>query len=230
MAFFNALCHAEFGARLPRTGSTYVTIGELWGLVIGWYVTLEHMIGAASIARAWSGGLDSILNGAVKHGTLHYVGHLRESTDADGSLCVSEYPDVAAMTTTLIMFTVIACGAKTSVNFNSVFTLCNGLVIFFIILVGFIYADTKYWINPDFGGFFPFGFSGTLAGATTCSYACVDFEGMAVSSEEAEKSVPLATRISFSIVNVVYMLVSSALTLIAPCFDDSLNAAFPEAL
>ncbi|XP_076451818.1 cationic amino acid transporter 4-like [Babylonia areolata] len=230
-ALLSALCYAEFGARVPKAGSaysyTYVTIGEIWGFVIGWNIILEHMIGAASVARAWSGAVDSIFNGAIRNGTLTHIGHLSHDNQ-----WISEYPDLLATAITIIVFVIVATGAKSSIHFNSAFTILNGVVIIFIVVAGFSHADGDYWRDNQYGGFFPFGFEGTLAGAASCFFAYIGFEGIAVSSEEArnpEKSVPIATLISLAVVTVLYMAVTSALTLMIPYFEVNMAAAFPDA-
>lgn len=228
-AILSALCYAEFGARVPKAGSaysyTYIAIGELWAFVIGWNVVLEHLLGAASVARAWSGAIDSLFDGEIRRSTLEHVGYL-----SHGSPWISDYPDFIAMTITLLIFAVIASGAKFTVHFNTVFTIFNCAVIIFLVCAGFAFADNRNWTQH--GGFFPYGFGGTLAGAATCFYAYIGFEGIAVSSEEAkepEKSIPVATITSLLIVSFIYILATTALTLIVPYYDVDPAAAFPAA-
>lgn len=73
---YTGLCYAEFSARLPRAGSayvyTYVTISESCAFLIGWNMILEHMIGAAVAAKAWTQHLDHLLNNTI-HRWVHYM-------------------------------------------------------------------------------------------------------------------------------------------------------------
>ena len=66
---------------MPLCGSayvyTYVTVGEFVAFVIGWNLLLEYVIGTASVARAYSGYLDSLLNNTMQS---HFRGELQPGT------------------------------------------------------------------------------------------------------------------------------------------------------
>lgn len=62
---FASLCYAEFASVLPVEGSAYAyaygTVGELFAWFIGWNLILEYMMGATTVAVAWSGYFAKLL-------------------------------------------------------------------------------------------------------------------------------------------------------------------------
>uniref|UniRef100_A0A8C8VET6 Solute carrier family 7 member 4 n=1 Tax=Pelusios castaneus TaxID=367368 RepID=A0A8C8VET6_9SAUR len=210
-----ALCYAEFGARVPKTGSaymfTYVSMGEIWAFLIGWNVLLEYMIGGAAVARAWSGYLDSIFNHKIKNFTETHIGTWQVPF-------LAHYPDFLAAGVLLIATAFISFGAKVSSWLNHVFSAISLGVILFILIMGFILAEPQNWSAQE-GGFAPYGLSGIMAGTATCFYAFVGFDVIAASSEEArnpQRAVPRAIAISLGLATGAYILVSVVLTLMVP--------------
>ncbi|KAK6021971.1 hypothetical protein OSTOST_12346, partial [Ostertagia ostertagi] len=107
----------------PKAGSAYtyayVGVGELWAFVIGWNIILEHMLGAAAVARSWSGYLDSLLGNVISNTTIERVGRIENSS------FFGDYPDVVAFLLIVVVGIFVALGSKVSTNFNSVFTIVN---------------------------------------------------------------------------------------------------------
>src|SRR5471030_1635233 len=62
---FAGLCYAEFASMIPMAGSaytySYATMGELVAWIIGWDLTLEYAVGAATVAIAWSEYFNKVL-------------------------------------------------------------------------------------------------------------------------------------------------------------------------
>lgn len=184
----SGLCYAEFGARVPKAGSayiySYVTVGELCAFIIGWNLFLEYVIGASSVARAWSDYFDSILDGRIRNFTLEHFGEIH----ADG---LSTYPDFFAVLLLMFVTLVLGIGVKNSSRFNIIFTGINLFVILFIICVGIYFAKGENWTRD----FAPFGISGVFSGAATCFYAFVGFDVIATTGEEARnpsRAIPIS--------------------------------------
>ncbi len=99
------LCYAEFGARVPKTGSayiyTYVTIGEFMAFIIGWNLILEYVIGTSSVARAFSTYLDSMLDNKMQN-------FFREHFPMNIS-GLSPYPDFFAFGITMLITGMMIC-------------------------------------------------------------------------------------------------------------------------
>src|SRR5215210_4471153 len=59
-----ALCYAEFASTVPVAGSaytfSYATLGEFVAWLIGWDLILEFTLGAATVAKGWSGYFVSV--------------------------------------------------------------------------------------------------------------------------------------------------------------------------
>nr|XP_044631282.1 cationic amino acid transporter 4-like isoform X1 [Equus asinus] len=223
-----ALCYAEFGARVPRTGSaylfTYVSIGELWAFLIGWDVLLEYLIGGAATARAWSSYLDSIFSHRIRNFTESHVGILQVPF-------LAQYPDFLAAGIVLLASTFISCGARISSWVNHTFSAISLAIILFIIILGFVLARPHNW-SAEEGGFAPFGFSGIMTGTATCFYAFVGFDVIAASSEEArnpKRAVPMAIAISLGLAAGAYILISTVLTLMVPWHSLDPNSALADA-
>jgi APA family basic amino acid/polyamine antiporter len=66
VALLAALCYAELASSAPTAGSAYsyayATAGEVVAWVIGWDLFLEFALGAAVVARGWSGYVGNLLD------------------------------------------------------------------------------------------------------------------------------------------------------------------------
>lgn len=234
-ALLSAFSYAEFGARFPRAGSAYtyayVSVGELWGFIIGWNVILEYLIGNAAIARAWSAYLDNLLGNWIENTIISSIGHL--SKEKGGFF--STYPDVVAFLTICLASAIVATGSKSSSNINKFFVVLNLSVIAFVVVVGFTQADFGLWFGSNDKGvsrFIPFGLSGTLSGAGAVFFSFIGFEALATAGEEAKnprRTIPIATFLSLGLVTTVYILMAAALTVMLPYDQIDPNASFAAA-
>uniref|UniRef100_A0A4X1U7U8 Cationic amino acid transporter 3-like n=1 Tax=Sus scrofa TaxID=9823 RepID=A0A4X1U7U8_PIG len=183
-----AFCFAEFGARVPRSGSvylySYVTMGQLYAFITGWTLILHLGVATAYLTRAWSYNFDSLIG---NHISQKLEGMFSEHMPS----FLAPYPDFVALALVLLMAGLLILGVHDSALVRKVSAGCNVLVLSFMILSGFIKGDLHNWqlTEQDYklatsgssdsyslgplgsGGFVPFGFEGILQGAAMPFYS-----------------------------------------------------------
>lgn len=190
------------------------------------------------MARGYSGYIDSLVDQTIAK-------HFREWMPMNIEH-LSRYPDFLAFFITITLAFMLSFGVKESTRFNSIFTCMNILIVLYVVICGLFKADFHNWeLSVDEvrnftsdskiehrgdGGFFPFGFSGMMAGAATCFYGFIGFDVIATTGEEAknpQKSIPIAITGSLFFIFLAYFGVSGVQTLMWPYFDQNNDAPLP---
>lgn len=82
-------------------------------------------IGAASVARAWSGYVDSLFNGLISNTTIAITGEMHEQL-------LGKYPDILAFVVCMSYALMLGIGVKASAIVNSSLTLVNMAVMLLV--------------------------------------------------------------------------------------------------
>lgn len=163
--------------------------------------------GGSSVARAWSGYVDSLAGKAISTWLNDRVGNWHITG-------LASYPDFLALGMTILLTLVCAMGVRESTRLNNFLTGVNVCVIGFAIIAGAFFCNTA-----NFTPFAPFGISGIFTGAATAFYSYVGFDVIATSAEEAKnphRNIPIAIIASLVICMVAYMAVAAVVTLMVP--------------
>src|ERR1700741_3060824 len=229
---FASLCYAEFASVLPVEGSAYAyaygTVGELFAWFIGWNLILEYMMGATTVAVAWSGYFVKLLHLFGLEFPIWLCNDLATATEKCAKLGM-EAPGFAfnlpAFIITWIVTMILVKGIKEAANTNNIIVIVKIAVVLFVIIVGAFYVNTDNWhpfipdqvksIAEDGKETFKFGFGGVLTAATIVFFAYIGFDAVSTQAGEAinpKKDVPFAIIASLVICTILYILVSLVLT------------------
>ncbi|MBK7819366.1 MAG: amino acid permease [Sphingobacteriaceae bacterium] len=231
---FASLCYAEFASVLPVEGSAYAyaygTVGELFAWFIGWNLILEYMMGATTVAVAWSGYFTKLLHLCGIDIPIYLCNDLHTATEkcvALGLDAPSFAFNLPAFIITWIVTMILVKGIKEAANTNNIIVIVKIAVVLFVIIVGAFYINTDNWtpfipaevpILDDAGnptGGVNFGFGGVLTAATIVFFAYIGFDAVSTQAGEAinpKKDVPFAIIASLVICTALYILVSLVLT------------------
>jgi basic amino acid/polyamine antiporter, APA family len=225
-----ALCYAEFASTVPVAGSaytfSYASLGELIAWIIGWDLLLELALGAAAVAKGWSGYFAALFEDA---------GLKLPSSIAGESAKVN----LPALGLVLLVTAVIVVGVKLSSRVNVAIVAIKLAVVLFVIFAGLTAINTANW-HPfipkpapavtavtDSGGGTPliqlltgstshsFGVGGIMLGASLVFFAFIGFDVVATTAEEAkrpQRDLPIGILGSLAISTLLYVAVSAVVT------------------
>jgi basic amino acid/polyamine antiporter, APA family len=228
---FASLCYAEFASVLPVEGSAYSysygTIGELFAWFIGWNLILEYMMGATTVAVAWSGYFCKLLHLIgidIPFWLSNDTATAAEKAAELGVTAPSFAINLPAFLITWVITAILIKGIKEAASTNNIIVVIKVAVVLFVIIVG------AFYVNPD--NWFPFipaetktivdgvekinfGYGGVMTAATIVFFAYIGFDAVSTQAGEAinpKKDVPFAIVASLVICTILYILVSLVLT------------------
>uniref|UniRef100_A0A8P0NSA5 Cationic amino acid transporter C-terminal domain-containing protein n=1 Tax=Canis lupus familiaris TaxID=9615 RepID=A0A8P0NSA5_CANLF len=241
------LCYGEISARVPHSGSaylySYVTVGELWAFITGWFLILTTFAHIGIRIWAWTLFFDNLFGNKFSL-------TLQETFLPQAPGVFVEILGFIIMFLLLLIMELLTRNIRQLSLVTKMLTLVKVLALGFVIISGFLKGDLHNWklTEDDYikaglndtsslgllgsGGFVPFGFQGILRGSATCIYAFTGFNIIVTRVELAQNpkcSIPKSIMISLFICFLVYFGVSVALTLMVPYYQLQPGSALPEA-
>jgi APA family basic amino acid/polyamine antiporter len=144
---FAALCYAEFAAMAPVAGSAYTyayaTLGEIFAWIIGWDLILEYAMGCATVASAWSGYLNKLLEAVGIWKIPEWLcGDPFTEIGDTGTYPLLNLPALIIVVLTTI---VLVIGIRESAKTNAILVVVKLAVVLFVIGLGWSYIDRANW-------------------------------------------------------------------------------------
>jgi APA family basic amino acid/polyamine antiporter len=227
-----ALCYAEVSSKIPISGSaytyTYATLGEFLAWIVGWGLVLEYALGASTVSVGWSGYFTFIL-----HTLFNWnIPQAWQHSHWDATPGIANLPAAAII---LLITALLVRGTKESGNVNAAIVAIKVVVVLFFIAIGLGHVNpANYNLPPGpqtgLGGYFPFGWAGTLGGAAFMFFAYIGFDAVSTAAEEAKnpsRDLPFGIIMSLVVCTVLYIIVAALLDGMVPFY--TLNVAFPVA-
>jgi APA family basic amino acid/polyamine antiporter len=234
---FAALCYAEFASSVPVAGSaytfSYATLGELAAWIIGWDLALELALGAAVVARGWSGYFQTLL-------------------DLPNSIAGEKaHVDLFAVLIVVAVTVLLVLGTKLSGRVTGIFVAIKLAVVLFVIVAGLCYVKSSNYspfiphsvpAAKGSGGSEPllqatlgivpshFGAWGVIAAASLVFFAYIGFDIVATTAEETrnpQRDLPRGIIGTLVICTVLYMAVSTVIVGMVKYSDPRLASSAP---
>jgi basic amino acid/polyamine antiporter, APA family len=227
---FAGLCYAELASMLPIAGSaytyTYATMGELIAWTIGWDLTLEYALGAATVSIAWSEYLNKLLQlfgVQIPYALSHSPFEVDHVTGAHGLI------NLPALGILVVLTVLLVRGIQESAIVNTLIVAVKLVIVVLIIALGWRFIDPahhtpyipppseytdKQGITHAFGGSM-----GILGAAGIVFFAFIGFDAVSTAAQEAKnprRDMPIGILGSLAVCTVLYVLFAHVLTGLVP--------------
>ncbi|PAA88387.1 hypothetical protein BOX15_Mlig005674g2 [Macrostomum lignano] len=224
-SLFTGMCYVEFASLVPKAGSsytyTYCVLGELPAFIVGWTMLLDYILSMATVAKAFSGTVDSLSKQKISNFVSANLGTLPKAWSI-----FDETWDLLAVGLILVLALLLIGGAKFSMSVNAGLSTAQLLCLLTATVACFVYGSLDNWTAGS--GFFPFGGVGVVEGASIAMFAFSGFESVGSAAEECsnpKRDLPRALLASLSAVSVVYVVACLGLSFLQPYWK--LNVAAP---
>ncbi|MEQ1909717.1 MAG: amino acid permease [Vicinamibacterales bacterium] len=230
---FAGLCYAEFASMIPIAGSaytySYATMGEFIAWIIGWDLTLEYAVGAATVAIAWSEYFNKVLEYVglqVPYEWCHSPFEVMAGTGVHGIM------NVPALIILFLLSLLLARGITESAMVNNVIVVTKVAIVIMVIVIGwgfinpanhtpYIPAATTYTtpqgVTHAYGGIM-----GILGAAGVVFFAFIGFDAVSTAAQEAKnpkRDMPIGILGSLVICTILFVLFAHVLGGVATVED-----------
>jgi len=219
---FVALSYAELAASIGGCGSAYgyayTGLGEIVAWIIGWDLLLEYGLGISTVAIGWSG----YVNNALSSIGLALPNAFIKSPMEGGII------DLPAALIIFLLAGLLCVGARESSRFNAAIVFIKFVAIAVFIGVSVFHTDMQNWQT-----FMPFGFGGIMSGAALVFFAYIGFDAVSTAAEETinpQRNLPIGIIASLTVCTVIYIIVSSLLTMVVPYTELNVKSPVAEVL
>ncbi|XP_054776313.1 cationic amino acid transporter 5-like isoform X2 [Prosopis cineraria] len=216
-AMLSVFCYTEFAVEIPVAGGSFaylrVELGDFAAFIAAGNILLESIVGSAAVARGWTSYFTTLLNRPSN--SLRITTNLKPGYNL---------LDPVAVGVLVVAATVAMISTRKTSYLNWIASAINNIVILFIIILGFLHANTSN-LSP----FLPHGVKGVFRAAAIVYFAYGGFDNIATMAEETKKpsrDIPIGLLGSMSLITVIYCLMALSLSMMQKYTQLDENAAF----
>ncbi|KAK4488151.1 hypothetical protein RD792_003893 [Penstemon davidsonii] len=220
-ALLSVFCYTEFAVEIPVAGGSFaylrVELGDFVAFIAAGNILLEYMIGGAAVARSWTSYFATLCN----YKPVDFRIHAHSLAEGYNQL------DPIAVGVIIIICAIAVFSTKASSRLNYVASVVHLLVIVFIIICGFINADTQ-----NYADFAPYGPRGIFKASAILFFAYVGFDAVSTMAEETKnpaRDIPIGLIGSMVLTTTLYCLLAITLCLMQPYKSIDVDAPFSRA-